>query len=80
MTTGKTIALIIQTFAGKVMFLLFNALSRFVIAFLPRNKHLLISLYEYTKMYLPLYEQAYLSFTFEAIINSVCINNAHTCF
>ena len=38
MTTGKTIALTIQTLAGKVMSLLFNMLSRFVIAFLPRNK------------------------------------------
>ena len=43
MTTGKTIALTIQTFVGKVMSLLFNTLSRFVIAFLPRNRHLLIS-------------------------------------
>ena len=42
MTTGKTIALIIQTFVGRVMSLLFNTLSRFVIAFLSRNKHLLI--------------------------------------
>ena len=42
-TTGKTIALTIQTFVGKVMSLLFNILSRFVIAFLPRSKHLLIS-------------------------------------
>ena len=43
MTTGKTIALTRQTFVGKVMFLLFNMLSRLVIAFLPRSKHLLIS-------------------------------------
>ena len=42
-TTGETIALTIQTFAGKVMSLLFNTLSRFVIAFLPRSKRLLIS-------------------------------------
>ena len=39
--TGKTIALTRWTFAGKVMSVLFNMLSRFVIAFLPRNKHLL---------------------------------------
>ena len=39
-TTGKTIALTRQTFIGKVMSLLFNMLSRFVIAFLPRSKHL----------------------------------------
>ena len=43
MTTGKTIALTRQTFVGKVMSLLLNMLSRLVIAFLPRNKHLLIS-------------------------------------
>ena len=43
MTTGKTIALTRRTFVGKVMSLLFNMLSRLVIAFLPRSKHLLIS-------------------------------------
>ena len=43
MTTGKTIALTIWTCVGKVMFLIFNMLSRFVIVFLPRGKHLLIS-------------------------------------
>ena len=43
MTTGKTMALIIWTIVSKVMSLLFNMLSRLVIAFLPRNKHLLIS-------------------------------------
>ena len=42
-TTGKTIALTRQNFAGKVMSLLFNTLSRLVITFLPRSKHLLIS-------------------------------------
>ena len=42
-TTRKTIILIIWTFVGKVMSLLFNTLSRFVKAFLPRSKHLLIS-------------------------------------
>ena len=42
MTTGKTIALTRQTFASKVMSLLFNTLSRFVIVFLPRCKQLLI--------------------------------------
>ena len=41
--TGKTIALTRYTFVGKVMSLLFNMLSRFVIAFLPRSTHLLIS-------------------------------------
>ena len=42
MTTGKTIALTTWTFVGKVMSLLFNMLSRLVITFLPRSKHLLI--------------------------------------
>ena len=43
MTTGKTIALTRWTFVGKVMSLLFNTLFRFLIAFLPRSKPLLIS-------------------------------------
>ena len=43
MTTGKTIALTRQTLVGKLMSLLFNKLSRLVIVFLPRSKHLLIS-------------------------------------
>ena len=43
MTTGKAIALTRQNFVGKVSSLLFNMLSRFVIAFLPRSKHLLVS-------------------------------------
>ena len=42
MTTRKTIALTIRTFVGKVMSLIFNTVSRFVIAFLPRGKCLLI--------------------------------------
>ena len=43
MTTGKTIALTRQTIVGKVMSLLFNILSRLVITFPPKSKHLLIS-------------------------------------
>ena len=43
MNTGKTIALTRWTFVGKVMSLLFNMVSRLVITFLPRSKHLLIS-------------------------------------
>ena len=43
MTTRKTIALTIWTFVGKVMSLLFNTLSKIVMVFLPRSKHLLIS-------------------------------------
>ena len=43
MTTGKTIALTRRTYVGEVISLLFNMLSRLVITFLPRSKHLLIS-------------------------------------
>ena len=43
LTTGKTIALTLWTFINKAVSLLFNTLSRFVIVFLPRSKHLLIS-------------------------------------
>jgi len=43
MTIGKIISLTKQTFVGRVMYLLFNTLSSFVIAFLPRSKHLSIS-------------------------------------
>ena len=43
MTSGKTIALTRQTFVGKVMFLLFNIVSRLVVAFLPRSQCLLTS-------------------------------------
>ena len=43
MTTGKTVTLTKWTFVGKVMSLLFNILSRFLIAFIPWRKHLLIS-------------------------------------
>ena len=42
-TTGKTVSLTMQTFVGKVIYVLFNTLSLFVIAFLPRSKHLSIS-------------------------------------
>ena len=42
MTTGKTIALTVRTFVSKVMSLLFNTLSRLVIAFLTKSKHLLL--------------------------------------
>ena len=43
MTAGKTIALTRQTFVGRVMSMFFNMLSRLVLTFLPRSKHLLIS-------------------------------------
>ena len=41
-TSGKTIVLTIETFVGRMMSLFFNKLSRFLTAFLPRSKHLLI--------------------------------------
>ena len=50
MTTGKTIALTRRTFVDKVMSLLFNMLSRLVVAFLPRSKRLLISWLQYGKL------------------------------
>ena len=43
MTTGKIIGLTIQTLVGKMTSLILNMLSRYVIAFLPRSKHLLVS-------------------------------------
>ena len=49
MTTGKTIVLTTQTFVGKVMSLLFNMLSRLVIAFLSRSKRLFISMAEHQR-------------------------------
>ena len=55
MTTGKTIALTRQTFAGKVMSLLFNMLSRLVIAFLSGSKHLLISWLQSPNAVFPLF-------------------------
>ena len=51
MTTGKTIALTRQTFVGKVMSLLFNMLSRLIITFLPRRKHLLFAKVTYSEMH-----------------------------
>ena len=70
MTAGKTIAVTRRTFVGKVMSLLFNMLSRFVIAFLPRSKHLLISwlqspsavILEPNKIVCP-FEQVFTAFT-----------------
>ena len=58
-TIGKTIALTIWTFAGKVMSLLFNTLSGFVIAFLPRSKYLLISFLYSSNFFLNLGLNAY---------------------
>ena len=52
MTIGKTIALSIQTFVGKVMSVLFNMLSRLVLAFLPRSKHLLICTWYFINLFI----------------------------
>ena len=52
MTIGKTIALAIWSFVGKVMSLLFNMLSRLVIAFLPRSKHLLICTWYFINLFI----------------------------
>ena len=71
MTTGKTIALIIVTFVGKVRSLLFNMLSRLVIAFLPRNKHLLISCLQSLSA-LILEPQKIKSVTVSVVSTSIC--------
>ena len=55
MTTGKTVTLTRQTSVGKVMSLLFNMLSRLVIAFLPRSNHLLISQVSHSFHCFPIY-------------------------
>ena len=64
MTTGKTLALTMRIFVGKVMSLLFNILSRFIIAFLPRSKCLLISWLQSPSTVIPQLctESAHLSF------------------
>ena len=59
MTTGKTIALTRRDFVGKVMSLLFNMLSRFLIAFLARSKHLLISWLQSPSAVKPTYSHFY---------------------
>ena len=71
MTTGKTIDLTIQTFAGKVMSLLLNTLSRFVITFLPRSKRLLISWLQSSSAVI-LEPQSIKSVTFSIVSPSIC--------
>ena len=63
-TTGKIVALTIQTFVNKVMSLFFNTLSRFVIAFPPRSKHLLISWMQSGKWPISTFSGAFASFLF----------------
>ena len=68
LTTGKTTALTIQTFVGKLMSLLFNTLSGLVIALLPRSKHLLIRFLAYLK-YFRKFNQV-----------KVCLSSVVSCF
>ena len=71
MTTGKTIALTIQTFVSKVVSLLFNMLSRLVMAFLLRSKHLLI-LWLQSPFILILKSKKIKSFTVFIVSSSIC--------
>ena len=71
MTTGKTIALTIQTFVGKVMSLLLNMLSRLVITFLSRSKRLLISWLQSLSVVI-LEPQKIKSFTVSIVSPSIC--------
>ena len=71
MTTGKTIALTRWTFVGKVMSLLFNKLSRLVIAFLPRSNRLLISWLQSPSTMI-LETPAIKSFTVSIVSPSIC--------
>ena len=71
MTTGKTITLTRQTFVGKVMSLLFNMLSRLVIIFLPKSKHLLISRLQSSSAVI-LEPKKINSLTFSIISPSIC--------
>ena len=72
LTTGKTIALTTWTFVGKVMSLLFNMLSRLVIIFLPRSKHL----YTLYTLYKVAFQQVWLLCGSLSVFNLL----AHSCF
>ena len=71
MTTGKTVALTKWTFVGKVMSLLFKMLSKFVLAFLPRNKHLLIS-WQQSPSAVILETEKIMSVTVSVVFPSIC--------
>ena len=71
MTTGKTIALTRQTFVDKVVYLLFNMLSRLVLVFLPRIKHLLISWLQKPSVGILEPTQKKMSVTFSAVSPSI---------
>ena len=70
-TTGKTIALTLQIFVGKVMLLLFNMLSRFVIVFLPKSKCILISWLQSPSAVI-LEPQKIKSVTVSIVFSSIC--------
>ena len=76
MITGKTIALTKRTFVGKVMSLLFNMLSRWVIAFLPSSKHLLISWLQSPSAVI-LEPQKTKSLTVSIVSPSICHERCH---
>ena len=82
MTTGKTIALTRRTFVGKVMSLLFNMLSRLVITFLPRSKHLLISWLQSLSAVIlepPKIKSATVSIVFSSICDLGLAKQIHLC-
>ena len=72
MTTGKTVALTRRTFVGKVMSLLFNMLSRLVLAFLPRRKCLLISWLQSPSAVIILEPKKIKSVTVSIVSTSIC--------
>ena len=74
--TGKTIALTRRTFVGKVMSLFFNMLSRLIIAFLPRSKHLLISWLQSPSAVI-LEPQKTKSLTVSIVSPSICHERGH---
>ena len=78
MTTGKTIALTRWTFVDKVISLLFNMLSRLVITFLPRSKHLLISWLQ-SPSALILEPQKIKSATVSTVSPSICLDCCRQC-
>ena len=71
MTTGKTIALMVWTFVGKVISVVFNMLSRFVIIFLPKSKNLLISCLQ-SPSTVTLETKKIKSFTVSIVSPSIC--------
>ena len=77
MATGKTVALTVWTFVGKVMSLLFDTLSRFVIALLPRSKHHLI-LWPQSPSALILQPKKMKSDSFHILRINICVSDSHS--